>query len=305
MRYEHTYTSIDYPGSTIPAYGTLVPSATLSYDLPNNSFVKLAYSRRLERADYRDLNPFVNSADPYNLSTGNPSLKPEIGNNTELAFNRSFGKAGNLYVALIERINTQDHKQVTLFYPYYYTADTVYTNVSVISVQNIGTEYNSGINVSGSYNISDKLTLRGNIFFSHRHSVGLPPGSTGADGNRFRTNLNASYQFPRDLIAEAYGNYNAATNNIQGKTPQNITYTIACRKQFWHKNGSLGLTATNLLNQYTNQVTTVTTAGYYSYSVRRLPYQSFGISFTYKFGKMTFKKKEGENYLNDAPTMGG
>jgi len=303
-RYEYTAVRIEYPNSSIAPYSIVVPTLILSHDLQNAQFIKLAYTRRIERADYRDVNPFPNIADPYNISIGNPTLKPEIGNNMELGYNKSFGRGSNFYVALIERINTQDHKPLTTFYPTYAIGDSVYTNVSVTAPQNLGTEYNSGINVSGSWTIKDKLSFRGNVFFSHRHSVGLPSGSNIADGNRFRTNMNASYQFPHNFIAEAYGNYNAATNNIQGRTPQSITYTVACGKQFWNKKASIGLTATNLFNKYTRQVITVQSAGYTSYMLRELPYRSVGISCTYSFGKLEFKKtKDSDLYQNNPPAM--
>ena len=303
-RYEYTDTKIDFPNTSIPAYGTLVPSAILSHDFSGNQFVKLSYTRRIERADYRDVNPFINLSDPYNITTGNPTLKPEIGNNIEAGYNKSFGKGSNIYVALIERINTQDHKQVTALYKSYPVGDSTYNNVSVTQVQNLGTEYNTGINVSGSWTIKDKLSLRGNVFYMHRHSSVLPPGSLGTDGDRFRTNLNASYQLPQNLVVEAFGNYNAPTNNIQGRSPQWITYTFAFRKQFWHKNASIGLTGTNIFNEYTKQVVTVTAADYTSYVVRKLPYRSVGVSFTYKFGKLEFKKgRDDESDLNNPPAM--
>ena len=305
-RYEYTVTTIDFPNTEIPAYGIIVPSAIISHDFRNSQFIKLSYTRRIERPDYGDVNPFLNFSDPYNITTGNPLLKPEIGNNFELGYNKSFGKGTNLNLSLIERINTQDHKRVTNFYSAYPAGDSVYDNVSVTNIQNIGIEYNTGLNVSGSWSIKDKLTLRGNVFFMHRHSVDLPPGSTGSDGNRFRTNLNATYQLPHNLVTEAFGNYNAATINIQGRTPQSITYTLAFRKQFWKKNASIGVTGTNIFNQYTRQVATISTADYSSYTVRMLPYRSVGISVTYKFGKLEFKKdKEEDSYLNNPPSMGG
>ena len=304
-RYEYTVTTIDFPNTEIPAYGIIVPSAIISHDFKNSQFIKLSYTRRIERPDYGDVNPFLNFSDPYNITTGNPSLKPEIGNNFELGYNKSFGKGSNLNLSLIERVNTQDHKRVTNFYSAYPAGDSVYDNVSVTNIQNIGIEYNTGVNVSGSWSIKDKLTLRGNVFFMHRHSIGLPPGSTGSDGNRFRTNLNASYQLPHNLMTEAFGNYNAATINIQGRTPQSITYTLAFGKQFWKKNASIGVTGTNIFNQYTRQVATITAADYSSYTVRMLPYRSVGISLTYKFGKLEFKKdKEEDSYLNNPPSMG-
>jgi outer membrane receptor protein involved in Fe transport len=302
MRYEYTATRINNANSDAQTYGTLVPSVTISHDIDKKQFIKLSYTRRIERPDYRDVNPFLNLSDPYNITTGNPQLRPEIANNCELGYNRSFGRNGNLYIALIERINTDDHKPITLFYPVY---DSVYKNVSVTNWQNIGVEYNTGLNISGSWSLKDKLSLRGNGFVVYRYIVNDFPGAADITGARFRINLNAGYQLPHDLITEVFGNYNSATKNIQGTTPQSATYTIAFRKQFWHKNASFGLTATNIFNEYTRQVTTVQTGTYSSYNVRMLPYRSVGISLTYKFGKLEFKKnKEDDSYLNNPPVMG-
>ncbi|MFI5196869.1 MAG: TonB-dependent receptor domain-containing protein [Chitinophagales bacterium] len=300
-RYEYTATQINNADTNTHPYGTLVPSIILSHDIKNGQFIKLSYTRRIERPDYRDVNPFLNLADPNNITTGNPLLKPEIGNNFELGYNKSFGKNGNVYIALIERINTQDHKNVTTFYPVYQSLDSVF----VTNVQNAGHEYNTGVNISGSWSIKDKLSLRGNGFLSQRHFVSERSGINGVTSLRFRLNLNATYQLPHDLVTEVFGNYNSASTNIQGKTPQSITYTFAFRKQFWNKNASFGLTATNIFNEYTRQLTTIQTGNYSSYNVRMLPYRSVGISFMYKFGKLEFKKpKEDDSYLNNPPVMG-
>ncbi|MFT3823029.1 MAG: TonB-dependent receptor [Chitinophagaceae bacterium] len=302
-RFEHTAVAIDYPGTHIPSYNTFVPSIIFSHNFDNSQFVKLAYTRRIERPDYGELNPFVNLSDPYNISTGNPMLKPEFGNNFELGFGKSFPSGGNIYVALIERINTNDLKQYTLFYPEYSVGDTVYSNVSVTTRQNIGEEYNSAINISGSLPVGN-LTLRGNMMATHKKVVNNLLNGSQANGINYRVNLNASYKLPHDLIVEAFGNYNSPFNTIQGKRPQNLTYTIAFRKQFMNKKASIGFTATNPFNKYVNQLTTITAANYISTSLTRLPYRSFGISFTYKFGKLEFKKnKEDSNYLNNAPSM--
>jgi hypothetical protein len=110
-------------------------------------------------------------------------------------------------------------------------------------------------------------------------------------GMRYRLNLNLNYLFPKDFIVEAFGNYNSAAKNIQGKNPQSITYSIAARKQFWNKKASIGITTTNPFNQYIKQATTVETGDYSSSSIRYLPLRSFRISFSYKFGK-DFKRKK-------------
>jgi len=305
FRYEYTNTTIDYPNTTIPDYASAVPSIVLSHDLPNQQNIKLSYSHRIERPDYRAINPFRNLSDPYNITTGNPNLKPEIGDNIELGYNKTFGKGGNFYTGLFLRMDGNDLKPVTNFYNSYQVGDSVYKNVSVSMQQNIGMEYNPGISMSLSYPVNDKLNLRSNFNVTERYIVS-PLFGNMLIGLRARINLNISYQFPKDFIAEVFGNYTTPWQNIQGQVPQQLTYNIAMRKQFWDKKASLGLTATNIFSEYIKQVTTITTSNYASYAVRELPYRSIGISFTYKFGKMEFKKdkKDEDSYLNNPPGEG-
>jgi outer membrane receptor protein involved in Fe transport len=301
-RYEQTETKIDFPNTSIPAYGTFVPSVVLSHDFSKTQTLKLAYSKRIERPEYRELNPFVNLSDPYNISTGNPMLKPEIGNNFELGYSSTFKKGGNIYISLIERINTQDVKQVTTFYPTYLIGDSTYTNVSVSNNQNIGREYNSGISISGSYPLTTKLNIRGNLMVSQRYTisdVGIGNQSTGV---RARLNLNVTYQLNKDLVFELFGFYSSPSQNIQGKNPQFFIYTFALRKLFWDKKASFGFTATNPFSEYVRQVSTISTEGYTSTNIRMMPLRSFGISFMYKFGHLEFSKSKEEdngNYMND------
>ena len=302
-RYEYTDVNIDFPNTSVPAYGTFVPSVVLSHDFNKTQSLKLAYSKRIERPEYRELNPFINLSDPYNLSTGNPLLKPEIGNNFELGYSSSFKKGGNIYISLIERINTQDVKQVTTFYPAYLVGDSTYTNVSVSNNQNIGEEYNTGISVSGSYPITTKLNMRGNLMVSQRYTVSNIGIGNQSTGFRARLNLNATYQLNKDLVFELFGFYSSPVQNIQGKNPQFFMYTFALRKLFWDKKASFGFTATNPFNKYVRQLSTISTESYTSTNIRMMPLRSFGISFMYKFGKLEFSKSKEEdnnNFMNDS-----
>ncbi|GAA5088477.1 outer membrane beta-barrel family protein [Chryseobacterium ginsengisoli] len=305
-RYEYTTLKIDFPGTNIPSYGLLVPSIILSHKFDNNGTLKLAYTRRVERPEYSELNPFLNISDPHNITTGNPTLKPEIGDNMELGYSKNFGNGGNISMTLVERINSQDLKQITTFYPVFSANGVDYTNVSVTSRDNIGKEYNSGGIVSASLPFfNNKLNVRGNLMVFHRYIVSRIYVGNLDMGMRYRFNLNVNYQLPKDFILEAFGNYNSAAKNIQGKNPQSITYTLAGRKVFWNKKASIGFTMTNPFNKYIKQVTTVNTGDYDSYSVRELPFRSFGLSFSYKFGKTDIKKEKDINndYLNE-PSQG-
>ncbi|MDJ1485529.1 outer membrane beta-barrel family protein [Cytophagaceae bacterium YF14B1] len=304
LRFEHTDVTIDFPNTSIPSYNNLVPSIVLSHNFKDDQYLKLAFTRRIERADYREINPFMNLSDPYNITTGNPLLKPEIGNNIELGYNKPFKNGGSLYIALIERINTNDIKPYTTFYPEYVIGDSIYQNVSITKRQNIGIEYNSGISISGQLPLTTQLSIRGNAMVTQKRVVNTLLSNQVANGVNYRLNLNVIYQLPWDLVMEGFGNFSSAINTIQGKRPQQLTYNLAIRKQFHHKNASFGLTATNPFTRYIRQVTTVVTENYVSTTIVQVPYRSFGISLTYKFGKLEFKKdKESKsNFLQNAPS---
>jgi outer membrane receptor protein involved in Fe transport len=282
-----------------------VPSIVFSHDFSKGKSLKLAYEKRIERPEYRDLNPFINLSDPYNISVGNPLLKPEIGNNFEFGYSNTFKNGGNIYVALIERLNTSDLKSVTTFYPTYLIGDSVYSNISVTNRQNIGSEYNTGISASGSYPITTKLNLRGNLMVTHRYTLNNTGIGNQSSGLRARLNMNATYQMNKDLVLELFGSYSSAVQGIQGKTPQFFTYTFALRKLLWDKKASFGFTATNPFSKYVRQESTISTESYTSNIVREMPLRSFGISFTYKFGNMEFgknKEPDDNNFLNNQST---
>ena len=303
VRVEHTDTRIDFPGTSIPSYNSFVPSIIFSHKFDKGQTLKLSYSHRIERPDYREINPFLNLADPYNISTGNPTLQPELGDNFELGYNKSFDNGGSIYLALVSRFNSHDIKPYTVFYPTYKIGDSLYSNVSVSTRVNIGLENRTGISISGSLPVSKNCSLRTNIFISNRHIINNLNTNSVTNGLDGRINMNGTYQLPHNLVLEGFVNYNTSVNNVQGKQPQFFAYTFAFRKFFLNKKASFGFTATNPFSQYIRQETTVLAAYSSSYNLRQVPYRSFGISLTYKFGKLEFKKaKEEDNgYMNNPP----
>jgi hypothetical protein len=111
--------------------------------------------------------------------------------------------------------------------------------------------------------------------------------------------MNLSYNFTTTLAGEFFASFNSPRNEIQGKYPSFSTYTFAFRKQIWKKKGSIALTATNIFSEYINQPTILYGSNFTVNSNRQIPFRSIGINFTWKFGKLEFKKPKPEN--GDAP----
>lgn len=297
-RYERTEIAAYYSKAgqvDIPGYNSFVPSLFLSKKIGEVHTIKLSYSKRIQRPDDEDLNPFVNTADPKNLSTGNPYLKPETGHRFELGYNRDLGKAGSLMVSLFYRINNNDIQPYVVYYTSYAVGDTAYNNVSVSTSTNIGREDNTGLNIFGDVHIGSKLNLRSNVFLFYRHIINTVDRGYDSYSFNYRININTTYQFTNTLQAEFFGNFNSPRNEAQGKYPSFTSYTMAVRKQFWKKKGSIALTATNLFSETLTQKTELKGTNFNQYGERIIPFRSIGINFAWKFGKLEFKKNEEEN----------
>jgi len=69
------------------SYVNLFPSAFLSHALDKKNTLTISASRRLQRPNYQDLNPFIFFLDSLSYRQGNPYLKPQFSYNYELSEN--------------------------------------------------------------------------------------------------------------------------------------------------------------------------------------------------------------------------
>ncbi|MEI7733807.1 MAG: TonB-dependent receptor [Ferruginibacter sp.] len=305
LRYEYTSNNATYSNAAktaIPDYKNTAPSIIISHSFKNNEILKFGYSYRLERPDFRDLNPFMNLSDPHNITTGNPNLQPEIGHIYELTFIKTYKKGANINVVVYTQRNSPDIKPYITYYPSYKIGDSLFTDVTITTRATIAAEVRSGLNLSVTIPVSKQLSLRSNILLFNRHLNNINDTPAIINGLGIRSNLNVTYQFSKSIAAEAFGNYMSGMK-WQGKRPAAFSYTMAIRKQFKNTKGSIGFVAVNPFNQYINQKTVQQAKGFVTNTFQQLPYRSFGISFAYKFGKLKFSKpKESDNYLYTPPS---
>jgi|SRR5690348_1419412 outer membrane receptor protein involved in Fe transport len=302
-RYERTQLDAFYSNaqqqSPAHGYNTFVPSVFLSRNLNDNETIKLSYSKRIERPDYRDLNPFINTTDPKNISTGNPYLDPEIGHRIEFGYNRNFANNGSFMISAFYRINDHDIQPYIVFYPSLTVGDSTYTNVNVSTRQNIGKEKNFGLDLFADIHFTDKFSIRTNGFAFYRHTINAIDPAYNYSSFNYRINMNVTYQFAKNLVAEFFGRFRSPRHEAQGRYPSFTSYDMALRKQFWNKKASIALTAVNPFGKYVNQRTKLFGPNFTINGYRQIPFRSFGINFSWKFGKLEFKKDKPTNTSED------
>lgn len=267
-------------------YFNLFPSAIISKSLKNNTTLKLSYNRRMQRPSLFYLNPFLNENDPENRSQGNPSLKPETSDVIELGYSTYI--KGSIINASIFYRQTQDVIE-SLFLP----------DEKLTTYFNIGKNKSYGANIFGSYNPLPKWTLMGN-FSINTYDV------RNTQTNQ-STGLYANYTaFGRSAIAfkggwntEIFGVYNASKRTFQGTTGGMVFYGGAFKKDIMKKQATVGINVLNVFSRDLHLSKDNSSDTFRQQSDIYYPLRSFGVNFSYKFGKMNFssqpKKKKGIN----------
>ena len=285
-------------GPISQSYNVFVPTMIFSKTIGNQTW-KISYTKRIQRPSLTYLNPFLNQSNPTSWSVGNPVLSPEISHYAELNYSTFIGASViNLSAyykhtsGLIEGI-----------------ADTTSAphGVTITRYQNIGTNDSWGSSFFGSINPIKILTIRGSInAYTYRPvPTEVPVADQTAHGTYISYNafLSGSLNLKHDLAIESFMILNSPRRTIQGTNPSFGLWIIGVKKQFWDKKASLGLNTFDPFQKYKPFNSSITGPGFTQYSNTQFPFRSFGISFSYSFGKVTFsnpqdptqQKKKGVN----------
>lgn len=277
------YTDINFSDNKND-YFNLFPSAILSQTIKGKTTLKLAYNRRVQRPSLAYLNPFRNVANQYSVFEGNPNLKPELSDNFEFGYS-TFIK-GSIINASIYYRNTQNIIENII-------VPDVDPEKTLTTYSNVGTTQSYGINIFGSYNPTPKWTLMSNIAVN-TYEI----NKTDIPGMNEGTFLNYNF-FARSATAfkggwnlEFFGVLNSPRYTYQSKSKAMVFYGGAVKKDILKKQGTLGL---NVLNPFSRDLhMTNTTQGLNTYQFQDIyyPLRSFGLNFSYKFGKLKFTEKK-------------
>lgn len=272
-------------------YTKILPSAIVLRKFGRMTSLKLSYNQRIQRPSLFFLNPFRNASDPVVHQQGNPELKPELSHNIELGYS-TFKKGTVVNVSLFYRRTNDVIESLNQI-------DSISTpgqNVSLRTFDNIGVNESFGTNLFVSFSPIKNLTIRTNVSlftyeaksnqFNKEFST-----QTGKIHFMYRAFINGSYQIGKGFIAETFVMLNSPRRTFQGISPSMNMWTIGVKKEFWNKTASLGINMTNPFWENTHFKTEVNTPNYTQVNEMVLPFRSFGLTFSYNFGKSEIKNK--------------
>jgi len=288
-RYEYTSISAtNGEGATIniPAYANLVPSFNVSKKLKETTTIKAAYNRRIQRPGLQQLNPNYNTANPQNITVGNPLLHPELTDNVELGLSTSIKKT-YLNFSLFGRQTNNSITQVRQ------PSDTL-AGAIVTTFYNIGKEQTVGANVFGNVAITPKWSVSGGIDAFHAYLEGRTPGLDGTSipisnsGYTIGGRLMTQWQFGSGWGVQGFGFIRSPQIQLQGKQGSFRMYSVGIRKDLPNKKGSIGFAAENFIANGIAIRSEFNSPQFNQVSTMKLLNRSFKITFNYKIGKMSF-----------------
>lgn len=254
-------------------YTDLFPSIHSSYKISDDFSLQAGYSRRINRPGLRQLNPFNNIRNNFNISRGNPNLQPEYTDSYEITSIHKIKKA-SLNFSLYNRYTTDVVESIVTFE----------NNVSTSQPENIGTSNTVGFEANGKYTPINWFTLTGDFNINYFNRTGIfETQNFDFKGNRWNSSITSKFKLPLEFDFEMSGNYNSNFISIQGEVSESYFIDFGVRKKILKGKVILNLSvrdvfATRIDESFSSQ------GDFFSLdSRRRGRFITFGVS--YGFGK--------------------
>ena len=199
LRMEHTMStgnSITLNQIVDRKYTDFFPSLNVSHTIGDKHNLSYSYSRRLNRPNYDNLNPFVEFLDLYTFEKGNPFLNPQYAD----AFGVNYGFGNSFFISA----------------NYSYTRDAITQVIEQISEENLSFQTIQNLDDQNSISLTFSMpkvwtewyTTRLSVtsFYNEFKSV-IPSGILDNKNLAYQAYLSNNFSLPNNWSMEVTGNY--------------------------------------------------------------------------------------------------
>lgn len=204
-----TATQITQDSTFYNNYFQVYPSAFVTYEITRGKELNFSYSRRVQRPGGRQLNPFIDYSDPFNLRAGNPYLLPAFTGAYEVGYTQIMKKGSTVSANVYFR----DRSNLITWY-----SEVDSNGVNLTTHQNLNSGEDVGLDMNFRGKIGDKgafLSLSGNYFYSQ---VSGEINGTGWINQGSGFGLNTMYSTPlwKNASLQIMANYRSKRVMAQG-----------------------------------------------------------------------------------------
>ncbi|HMS64254.1 MAG TPA: TonB-dependent receptor [Ignavibacteria bacterium] len=268
-------------------YFNVFPSASLSQKLSASQEIQLTYSRRINRPNIRNLNPFVDETDPANIRVGNPFLTPEFTNSYELSYINYFPFAV-ITPSLFLRNTTDEISR------YRFVTDS---NVTVTTFLNLNSSYTYGLDLIINSQILKWWNVNGNFSF-YQTEVDAENIVSGLvnETNSWSARASTSMNIPDIVDVQVSYFYTGKRISATGTMQPMQSVDLTLNKNLLDNKMSFGFRIADLFNtlKFTGNIAA---ENYIQDFSRRRNSRTAFLTFTYNFGT----KDKSDNRKNKKP----
>lgn len=267
-----SFTTAD--ASVSNSYFNLFPTAFLAYSFESKHQLQLSYSKRISRPWFRQLMPFVELSDPFNLRIGNPNLNPEIFHSVELGWNKSYNKhfvsASTYYRQTnnnIGRIRTINEE-----------------GISTVTFENLNKQYSYGVELIIRNNWFKwwDMTTSVNGYQSFVNGNNLAPGLSNS-GFAYILKHSENFRFWKNAAFQITTFYNSPMPTAQGFIKHIWSIDLALKKDVLKNKGTITINAQDIF--FSRRFSFIQEqSAFEQFFFRQRESRVVTISFNYRFG---------------------
>lgn len=241
LRGEYNKRSIDHSKAAEPYTldrFDVFPSAHLSYELVDKSQLMTSYSRRINRPDGRDLDPFPSYMNQYTIRIGNPNLKPEYTDSYEFSYMKKFG---NSFVSLETFYRTTNNLMTRI-------QELKPDGIIYMTNDNLNRDYSTGGEIMGNINMTKWLLVNTSFTLYNYKLKGEVLGkSVDKQSTNYSGRLNATIKISPESRVQLTGFYRGPSVSAQGEQKGMVFTNLSYRQDFMKKKLSATLSVRDLL----------------------------------------------------------
>lgn len=263
------------------------PSLHTSYSFAGGTQIMASYTRRIDRPDGGDLEPFYSWFDANNVHLGNPTVRPDLIDSYDVGVQTGVGPI-TLSNDVYYRFTHDKRKDIFSVYA---------PNVTLRTVANVGTDQSLGYEFGVAFNPVSfwQLNLMGDIYDYKISGViaSIPFSNESVDWN---IKSNNTFSFSPSTEVQLNTRYYSPSVTAQGTWGGYFTTDLAVKQEIIGKTLTLTLQANDLFSTGRREFTSQGVDFYnYNYYYRRAPMVVLNLRYTFNNYKSHTESSGGQS----------
>jgi iron complex outermembrane receptor protein len=268
-------------------YLQLFPTLSVSDQINDKNALSFSYSRRIDRPNYDQLNPFLFFLDPYLYEQGNPNLKPQLTHSLELSYTYK-----ETYSFSFNYSHTTDEIQEQ-----FYQVDS--TKTIVLRSDNFGSNTTYALTGYAQlqpvkwWSVTPVVTafyqdLKTNYLETDFHNTNFG----------YQVNIQNSFTLPKGFSLELSAQYQSAVIFSIASINPNGDVSLGLKKSFWDGKATVKANVRDIFNT-NNLEGDIKYANINSSFIQNNDRQRVGLTFTYRFGNSSQSQRDHHGAIDE------